>query len=197
MPASSNSLPLLLGPHKHAGNPQVVLVDIEVADGRIAAVHRARSQLLLSPGGSGRGERPPPPLQLQLPQPSAGPAGPAAAPHANGAAAGGSGGGGGGVVEVDLAGGMVWPTFLDLHTHVDKAHTCERSRNEDGSLDGAGVSCDSDEAHWTEDELRRRMHFALRCAYAHGARISSSAHTLPSLFQWLAAPRTPQKTFRV
>ena len=31
-----------------------------------------------------------------------------------------------GLPEFDLDGGMVWPTFVDLHTHIDKCHTCER-----------------------------------------------------------------------
>ena len=60
------------------------------------------------------------------------------------------------------------PTFCDIHTHVDKSHTCERSRNESGSLAGADKSCQIDEIHWTEEELTARMEFSLKTAYAHG-----------------------------
>lgn len=70
--------------------------------------------------------------------------------------------------EVDLDGGMCWPTFSDLHTHIDKGHTCERSRNMSGSLAGADDSCAKDEKFWNRDDVRRRMEFSLKCAYAHG-----------------------------
>ena len=43
--------------------------------------------------------------------------------------------------EVDLDGGMCWPTFVDVHTHIDKGHTCERSRNRSGSLAGKAQTC--------------------------------------------------------
>eukprot|EP00887_Chlorella_sp_A99_P002739 scaffold6.g2739.t1 len=73
-----------------------------------------------------------------------------------------------GAEEVDLAGKMVLPTFADLHTHIDKGHTCERSRNPDGSLSGADRSTASDAAFWDADDVYRRMDFSLQCAYAHG-----------------------------
>ena len=50
----------------------------------------------------------------------------------------------------------------------DKGQTCERSRNPDGSLTGADRSTAADAAFWDADDLRRRMHFGLACAYAHG-----------------------------
>mmetsp|Transcript_17736 Transcript_17736/g.43922 ORF Transcript_17736/g.43922 Transcript_17736/m.43922 type:complete len:473 (-) Transcript_17736:1769-3187(-) len=70
--------------------------------------------------------------------------------------------------EVDLDGGMCWPTFCDLHTHIDKGHTCERSRNISGSLAGADDSCAKDEKFWDREDVYRRMDFSLQCAYAHG-----------------------------
>ncbi|PSC72883.1 Cytosine deaminase [Micractinium conductrix] len=69
---------------------------------------------------------------------------------------------------VDLQGKMVLPTFADLHTHIDKGHTTERSRNPNGSLSGADRSTARDAAFWDEADVERRMDFSLRCAYAHG-----------------------------
>lgn len=70
--------------------------------------------------------------------------------------------------QVDVDGGMVWPTFVDIHCHIDKGHTCERTRNESGSLAGADDSCAKDETHWDSEDVRRRMEFGLKSAYAHG-----------------------------
>lgn len=70
--------------------------------------------------------------------------------------------------DVDVEGGMVFPTFVDIHTHIDKGHTCERSPNVDGSLSGADSACLADEEFWNFDDVRRRMEFSIRCAYAHG-----------------------------
>mmetsp|Transcript_10524 Transcript_10524/g.25745 ORF Transcript_10524/g.25745 Transcript_10524/m.25745 type:complete len:503 (+) Transcript_10524:168-1676(+) len=69
---------------------------------------------------------------------------------------------------LDLDGGMCWPTFCDVHTHIDKGHTCERSRNMSGSLAGADDSCAKDEGLWNKDDVYRRMDFSLQTAYAHG-----------------------------
>jgi len=112
---------------------------------------------------------------------------------------------------VDLRGSMVFPTFVDLHTHIgappqgclgshgsvtgatagcaraakpaaglagsrevfrracsygagytsgaaraDKSHTCERSRNPTGSLSGADRSTARDAAFWDRDDVFRR-----------------------------------------
>lgn len=69
---------------------------------------------------------------------------------------------------LDLKNKMILPTFVDLHTHIDKSHTTERSRNPDGSLSGADRSTASDAAFWDLDDVYRRMDFSVRCAYAHG-----------------------------
>ncbi|MFU8862678.1 MAG: cytosine deaminase [Rhodobacterales bacterium] len=70
---------------------------------------------------------------------------------------------------VDMGGAMVFPGFTDMHTHLDKGHIWPRAANPDGSFDGAlsAVSADR-EANWSAEDVRRRMDFALRCAYAHG-----------------------------
>eukprot|EP00892_Ulva_mutabilis_P005215 jgi/Ulvmu1/3065/UM015_0105.1 len=69
---------------------------------------------------------------------------------------------------VDLEGGCVFPTFVDLHTHIDKGHTCERSRNPTGSLTGADSSTAKDASFWNLGDVFWRMDFSVRCAYAHG-----------------------------
>jgi hypothetical protein len=65
---------------------------------------------------------------------------------------GGSGSSGGSAaappVIVDLRGGIALPAFADLHTHIDKAFTCERSRNPTGSLTGADRSTAADAVSW-------------------------------------------------
>jgi cytosine/creatinine deaminase len=69
---------------------------------------------------------------------------------------------------VDLGGRQVWPTLIDIHTHLDKGHTVERSPNVDGTFHNARLAAAADRPYWTSSDLRRRMEFGLRCAYAHG-----------------------------
>ena len=74
-----------------------------------------------------------------------------------------------GDVTLDMGGAMVFPGFTDMHTHLDKGHIWPRAANPDGSFMGALTTVSADrEAHWTAEDVRRRMDFALRCAYAHG-----------------------------
>ncbi len=72
---------------------------------------------------------------------------------------------------VDMKRAMVFPAFLDMHTHLDKGHIWPRSPNPDGSFRGAieAVGADS-RARWTAKDVRARMEFSLRAAYAHGTR---------------------------
>jgi cytosine deaminase len=70
---------------------------------------------------------------------------------------------------VDLDGGMVWPRFVDSHTHLDKGHIWPRRPNPDGTFMGALDNAGADrDANWSADDLRARMDFALRCAFSHG-----------------------------
>jgi len=69
---------------------------------------------------------------------------------------------------VDISGRQVWPTLIDIHTHLDKGHTVERNPNIDGTFHNARISAAADRPNWTARDLRRRMDFGLRCAYAHG-----------------------------
>jgi len=72
---------------------------------------------------------------------------------------------------VDLQQRLVFPGFADLHTHLDKAHTWERSPNPTGHFNDALHTIEVDRnASWEFDDLFRRMEFGLRCAYAHGTR---------------------------
>ncbi|SEC06449.1 cytosine deaminase [Rhizobiales bacterium GAS191] len=69
---------------------------------------------------------------------------------------------------VHLDGGIVLPTFTDIHTHLDKGHIWQRQRNLDGSFASALLACKADRARWSADDVRARMRFGLASAYAHG-----------------------------
>ena len=83
-------------------------------------------------------------------------------------AAGASEGGGD---AVDLRCSQVWPCLIDVHTHLDKGHTWERAPNPDGTFGGALRTVVADRtAHWSAEDVRRRMDFGLRCSWAHGTK---------------------------
>jgi len=66
---------------------------------------------------------------------------------------------------------MVFPAFVDMHTHLDKGHIWGRAPNPDGTFMGALDTVRADTvANWSADDVRRRADFALRCAHAHGTR---------------------------
>ncbi|APO79331.1 cytosine deaminase-like protein (plasmid) [Rhizobium etli 8C-3] len=72
----------------------------------------------------------------------------------------------------DLRGGMAWPCFVDAHTHLDKGHIWSRNANLDGTFMGALEAVRADrEAHWSATDVRMRMEFSLRSAYAHGTSL--------------------------
>ncbi len=68
-----------------------------------------------------------------------------------------------------LQAGMAFPTFVELHTHLDKGHIWPRRRNPDGTFFGAldNVTLDR-EANWSAADVAARMEFSLLCAHAHG-----------------------------
>jgi cytosine/creatinine deaminase len=75
------------------------------------------------------------------------------------------------IPSIDLQRGMVWPCFVDLHTHLDKGHTWGRSPNLEGTFDSALTLVSNDrEKHWDAEDVYRRMEFGLKCSYAHGTR---------------------------
>ena len=70
---------------------------------------------------------------------------------------------------LDLRRGLVWPSFVDAHSHLDISQTWQRSPNADGTFLGALAATAEDHAQpWPADDIRRRFDFGLRCAYAHG-----------------------------
>jgi len=72
------------------------------------------------------------------------------------------------VARVDLGGRQMWPTLIDVHTHLDKGHSIERNPNIDGTFNNARLAAAADRPNWTAPDLRRRVGFGLRCAHAHG-----------------------------
>jgi len=74
--------------------------------------------------------------------------------------------------KVDLDRGMVWPGFIDMHTHLDKGHIWPRQPNPDGSFDGALDAVEEDRTkRWKTKDVAARMDFAIRCAYASGTTL--------------------------
>jgi cytosine/creatinine deaminase len=72
---------------------------------------------------------------------------------------------------IDMKGAMLLPCFVDMHTHLDKGHIWPRSPNPDGTFMGALTTVGADRSlHWTSVDVRRRMEFSLRAAFAHGTR---------------------------
>ncbi len=72
---------------------------------------------------------------------------------------------------VDLRGAMVFPAFTDMHTHLNKGHIWPRAANPDGTFMGALETVRADSrSNWSGEDVRTRMEFSLRCAYAHGTR---------------------------
>jgi cytosine/creatinine deaminase len=70
---------------------------------------------------------------------------------------------------VALDGDMVWPCYVEAHTHLDSSQIWSRTPNPDGSFAGAAGAMIADRTtHWTGADMRRRMDFSLRCAFAHG-----------------------------
>lgn len=70
---------------------------------------------------------------------------------------------------IDVKGGMILPTFVDMHTHLDKGHIWGRAPNPDGTFMGALETVGEDRvANWTAQDVLRRMTFSLECAFAHG-----------------------------
>ncbi|MEM6253056.1 MAG: cytosine deaminase [Cyanobacteria bacterium P01_D01_bin.156] len=71
---------------------------------------------------------------------------------------------------VNLGQGLIWPCFVDMHTHLDKGHTWPRSPNPDGTFSAALTTVLEDHKNWQPDELYHRMEFGLKCSYAHGTQ---------------------------
>ncbi|PLK69110.1 cytosine deaminase [Rhizobium sp. TH135] len=77
-----------------------------------------------------------------------------------------------GLPSTDLRNGMVWPTFVDMHTHLDKGHIWDRRPNPSGDFMGALEAVKTDrEARWSAEDVQARMEFSLKTAYAHGTSL--------------------------
>jgi cytosine deaminase len=75
------------------------------------------------------------------------------------------------VPSIDLAGGIVWPCVVDMHTHLDKGHIWPRSPNGDGTFASALKAVQKDaRKYWREEDVYRRLEFGLKCSYAHGTK---------------------------
>jgi cytosine deaminase len=69
----------------------------------------------------------------------------------------------------DLGCSVVWPGFVDVHSHLDKGHIWPRATNPDGTRLGAiPVVAEDRRINWSAEDVRRRMEFGLAAAYAHG-----------------------------
>jgi cytosine deaminase len=73
--------------------------------------------------------------------------------------------------EVDLAGQLVFPAFVDAHVHLDKTHTWSRAPNRSATFAEALATLGRDKGNWTREDLLRRAGFALRCAWENGTRV--------------------------
>src|ERR1700761_7688662 len=69
----------------------------------------------------------------------------------------------------DLDESLVLPGMLDAHAHLDKGHIVYRASNRTGDLTGAAAASGPDRTtRWQAEDVRRRLEFGLRTAYAKG-----------------------------
>lgn len=76
----------------------------------------------------------------------------------------------GDAVQFDLDGATVLTGFVDPHVHLDKGDLLAMGLQPADTLMDAVAAAHADYARWTEDELRQRIGFGLRTAFAHGTR---------------------------
>ncbi len=70
---------------------------------------------------------------------------------------------------VDVKKGIIFPCFIDSHTHLDKGHIWERSPNLSGTFDEALETVKKDaQKNWSPEDIYQRMDFGLQCSYAQG-----------------------------
>ena len=71
--------------------------------------------------------------------------------------------------DIDAQGAIVMPCFVDAHVHLDKGHIWPRAPNPDGTFAAALATVGADrDARWSAADVRARMEFGLKCAFAHG-----------------------------
>ena len=70
---------------------------------------------------------------------------------------------------IDLKKKLVFPCFIDMHTHLDKGHSWQRCPNHDGTFDSAlKMVLEDSRREWRLEDVYRRMEFGVKCSYAHG-----------------------------
>ena len=70
---------------------------------------------------------------------------------------------------IDLKKKIIFPCFVDMHTHLDKGHSWQRCPNHDGTFDGAlKMALEDSRREWRLEDVYRRMEFGVKCSYAHG-----------------------------
>jgi len=75
------------------------------------------------------------------------------------------------ILSYDLSKQLIFPCFVDLHTHLDRGHIWERSPNLVGTFDRAIEAIINDrKGYWSPDDVYRRLEFGLKCSYAYGSR---------------------------
>jgi cytosine deaminase len=68
----------------------------------------------------------------------------------------------------------IMPLPVEPHTHLDKAYTAQRAHRTAPGLFGAIAAMEEDKRHWTEADLRTRIHRGLTEAHAAGVRAMRS-----------------------
>ncbi|MBE9245963.1 cytosine deaminase [Microcystis aeruginosa LEGE 00239] len=70
---------------------------------------------------------------------------------------------------IDLEKKIIFPCFIDMHTHLDKGHSWQRCPNHDGTFDSAlKMVLEDSRREWRLEDVYRRMEFGVKCSYAHG-----------------------------
>ena len=75
----------------------------------------------------------------------------------------------GGLPCLELGGRQLWPTLVDLHTHIDKSQVIGRMGRLGASFASAREAIVKDrQRYWSHEDIRARMEFSVRCAYVNG-----------------------------
>ena len=73
-----------------------------------------------------------------------------------------------GMGSTDLGGCLVFPGLLEVHTHLDKCHTWDRSPGVHSDFWESLHILAADSARWDAEDVYRRADFGLRTTWAHG-----------------------------
>lgn len=80
----------------------------------------------------------------------------------------------GGAERIDAGRGILVSGLVDCHTHLDKAHVAAFEDFPPCDLAGAMAAMAENKKTWTPENLRKRVEFSLRTAYAYGVRAMRS-----------------------